>query len=152
MAATHLVPKTFDPRTSDPPLPVPLDKWSQKNWSPWTNAPHGIRSLWTNGPQPIWSPNFWIPTTCPPGQMEYSRDHLSRGTKLVGDHLSMGIKFLGTVCPEGPINWGPIVGEQMSGDHMRSGPNVSQSKYISTFFMPKLLTEPIQIAKLRFLR
>ena len=69
--------------------------------------------------------------------MEYSRDHLSRGTKLVGDHLSTGTKFLGTicpwgqnwlgtVCPEGPINWGPIVGDQMSGDHMCLGPNVSQ--------------------------
>ena len=33
---------------------------------------------------------------------------------------------MGTICPEGPINWGPIVGDQMFGDHMRLGPNVSQ--------------------------
>ena len=105
---------------------VPQYKWSPRIWS-----------LWTNGPQPIWSPYFWIPTACPPGRKEYSRDHLSMGTKLVGDHLSTGTEFLGTicpwglnwlgtVCPEGPINWGPIVGDQMSGDHMCLGPNVSQ--------------------------
>jgi hypothetical protein len=90
---------------------VPLDKWSPKTWSPWTNGPQLIRSLY-----------FRIPRGCAPGQMEYSRDHLSRGTKVVGDHLSMGTEFwgticpwgqnwLGTVCPEGPINWGPIVGD-----------------------------------------
>ena len=28
MAATHLVPNPFDPRTSGPPLSVPMDKWS----------------------------------------------------------------------------------------------------------------------------
>ena len=39
MAATHLVPNPFDPRTSGPPLPVPMDKWSPKIWSPWTNGP-----------------------------------------------------------------------------------------------------------------
>ena len=88
---------------------VSMDKWSTKIWSPWTNCP-----------QPIWSPYFQIITACPPRQTEYSRDHLSRGTKLVGDHLSRGTKFwgiicpwgknwLGTVCPEEPINWGPIV-------------------------------------------
>ena len=74
----------------------------------------------------------WFPTNLVP---EYSRDRLFRGTidwgsffhgdQILGDHLSMGIKLVGTVCPEGPINWGPIVGDQMSGDHMRLGPNVS---------------------------
>ena len=29
-AVTHLVPNPFDPRTSGPPLPVPMDKWSPK--------------------------------------------------------------------------------------------------------------------------
>merc|ERR1712051_801471 len=77
------------------------------------------------------------PTSCSPGQKKYLRDHLSRGAKLVGDHLSMGtellrticpwrLNLLGTVCPHGPMNWGPIVRDQMSGDHMCSGPNVSQ--------------------------
>ena len=62
---------------------------------------------------------------------------MSMGTKLVGDHLITGTKFLGTIClwelnclgticPEGPINWEPILGDQMSGDHMRLGPNVTQ--------------------------
>ena len=40
-----------------------------------------------------------------------------------------GTNWLGTVCPERPINWGPIVRDQMSGDHMRLGPNVSQPLY-----------------------
>ena len=94
---------------------VPMDKWSPTNLVPY----------------------FQISTACHPGQTEYSRDHLSRGFKFVRDHLSMETEFLGTICPwglnwlgtvclEGPINWGPIVGDQMSGDHMRLGPNVSQ--------------------------
>ena len=40
----------------------------------------------------------------------------------------MGTVFLGTICPEGPINWGPIVGDQMSGDPMCLGTNMSQPK------------------------
>ena len=105
-AVTHLIPNTYGPQTygsphlvpnwlvplnkQSPTNSVPMDKWSPKIWS-----------LWTNGPQPIWSPYFRIPTACPLGQTEYSRDHLSRGTELVGDHLSMGTKFLGTICPWG---------------------------------------------------
>ena len=48
-------------------------------------------------------------------------DHLSMGTNCLGDHLSMGTKWAGTVC-----SWGPIVGDQMSGDWMGSGPNEKQ--------------------------
>ena len=100
---------------------VPIDKWSPKIWSPWTNGPQSIWSLWTNSPQQIWSPYFQIITACPPGQTEYSRYHLSMGTKLVGDHLSMATKFLGTICP-----WGQKVGDRKSGDQMGSGPNELQ--------------------------
>ena len=103
---TNLVP--LDKRS--PSNLVPLDKWSPKIWSPWTN-----------GPQPIWSPYFQIITAYPHGQTEYFRDHLYRGTKLVGDYLSMGTEFLGTTCP-----WGQEVGDQKSGDQMGSGPNESQ--------------------------
>ena len=46
---------------------------------------------------------------------------MSRGTNCLGDHLSMGTKWAGTVC-----SWGPIVGDQMSGDWMGSGPNEKQ--------------------------
>ena len=64
-------------------------------------------------------------------------DRLSRGTKLAGDCLSRGTEIFGTNCPggpevrgtrcpEGPNVWGPDVGDRMSGDHMRSGPNASQ--------------------------
>ena len=45
-----------------------------------------------------------------------------------------GLNWLGTVCPEGPINWGPNVGDQMYRDHMDLGPNVSQP-YNAHFFL-----------------
>ena len=89
-----LSPWTNNPLKIDPPgQRVLMEKWSPKVWSPWTN-----------GPQPIWSPHFRIPTACPPIQMEYSSDHLSRGTKLVVDHLSIETRFPGTICPWEP-NW-----------------------------------------------
>ena len=43
------------------------------------------------------------------------------GTKLLGTICPWGLNWLGTICLEGPI-----VGDQMSGDHMRLGPTVSQ--------------------------
>ena len=67
LAASHLVPNTFSPRTFGPPqlVPknkqsrliwstrqlVPLDNWSPNIWSPWTNGPQDNWSPWTNGPQ-----------------------------------------------------------------------------------------------------
>ena len=54
---------------------VPLDKWSPINLV------------------------LVFPTACPPGQMEYYRDFLSRQTKLVGNNLSIGTNFFGTICP-----------------------------------------------------
>ena len=116
-----MVQNPFDPRTSGPRLPVPLDKWSPTNSVLMDKWSAKIWSPLTNGPQPIRSLYFLIPSYCPPGQTEYSGDHLSMGTKLVGDHLSMV-----TVCPKEPINWGPIVGNQKFGDYMRLGLNVSE--------------------------
>merc|ERR1712218_483778 len=57
----HLVPNPFGPRTSGPPLPVPMDKWSPKIRSPWTNGPHQIWSPWTNGPQNFGQPGQMVP-------------------------------------------------------------------------------------------
>jgi hypothetical protein len=57
----------------------------------------------------------------------------------LGTICPWGLNWLGTVCPEGPINWGPIVGDQMSGDHMRLGPNVSQpvfGLFLITYLLP----------------
>ena len=59
--ATHLVPSPIDPRTSGPPLPVPLDKWSPKIRSPWTDGPQPIWSLWTNGPRKFGPPGQTVP-------------------------------------------------------------------------------------------
>ena len=117
-------PHFLPPGQTIPIKLIPLDKWSPTN--------SNLMDKWS---LKIWTLYFRIPKACTPGQLEYSRDHLSRGTKLVGDHLSMATKFFGTLCPwwpnwlgpvvtEGTINWGPIVGDQMSGDHMRLGPNV----------------------------
>ena len=53
LAAMHLVPDLINPRTSGPPLPVPLDERSPWNWFPYTNSvnvypdPHSL-SHWTN--------------------------------------------------------------------------------------------------------
>jgi hypothetical protein len=76
---------------------VPLDKWSQTNSVP----------------------VFPDPTACPPRQTEYSRDHLSRGTKLVGDHLSRGTKFFGPFVHCDRFGWGPFVQRDQSiGDQL----------------------------------
>ena len=98
---THLVPGLLVPHFLFPWTKLSPKIWSpwtngpQPIWSPWTNGPHQIWSPWTNGPQPIWSPYFQIITACPPGQTEYSKDHLSRETKLVGDYLTIGTNFWG---------------------------------------------------------
>ena len=52
------------------------------------------------------------------------------GTEFLGTIFPWGLNWFGTVCPEEPINWGPIVGDQMSGENMRLGPNVSQPNHI----------------------
>ena len=103
--------------------PKPI--WSPDFRSP-TSCPHGQMVPKNLVPLDKWSPTNLVPIfpnhhSLPPGQTEYSRDHFSRGTKLVGDHLSMGTKFLGTICP-----WGQEVGDQKSGDQIGSGPNASQ--------------------------
>ena len=38
----------------------------------------------------------------------------------------MATELVGTVFSEEPINWGPVVRDQMSRDHMHLGPSVSQ--------------------------
>jgi len=111
-------PTSCSPGQTIPMKLIPLDEQSPWNWSPWTNGPHKIRSPWTNGPQPIWSSYFCIPTACLSGKTEYSKDHLSRGTKLFGDWIGwepfvqrdqlnedqlnedqfLGIKCPGTIC------------------------------------------------------
>ena len=130
-AVTHLVPNAYGPWTFGPQLIgisgqtvpnkfsphgqmvpknwVPMDKWSQPIWSPWTNGPQNIPIV--QGDR-LWG----------------SRD---TGTKLDGDYLSKGTKILGTVCPGKQIfrdhcPGGQEVGDHKSKDQMGSGPNASQ--------------------------
>ena len=49
------------------------------------------------------------------------------GTKFRGTICPWGQNWLRTICPEGPIYWGPIVG-----DHMCLGPNVSQPNMVGS--------------------
>ena len=152
MAVTDLVPNAYGPWTFCPPqrvpnwsVPldkqsptnsVPIERWSQKIWSPWTN-----------GPQPICSPRQmvrgifrlsrgkiqkdgdrigWGPFVCGDQMFE---DHLSMG-KFVGGHLSRGVNFMRIICPGGQE-----VGDQKSRDQMGSGPNESQPIFsYLTFF------------------
>ena len=88
LAATHLVPNPFDPQTSGPPLPVPMDKWS-----PWTNGPQPIWSPWTNGPPKFGTPGQMVPNKFGP--------HISKSSQLVPLDKQ---NILGTICPGGP-NW-----------------------------------------------
>ena len=106
MAVTHLVPNPFDPQTSCPPLPVHMDKWSPKIWSPWTNGPQPIWSPWTNSPHQIWSPwtngpKFFYP----PGQMVPNQfgPHISKSSQLVPLDKQ---NILGTICPGGTYVFG----------------------------------------------
>ena len=88
------------------PLPVPMDKWSPKIWSPWTNGPQPIWSPWTNSPHQIWSPwtngpKFFYP----PGQMVPNQfgPHISKSSQLVPLDKQ---NILGTICPGGPYVFG----------------------------------------------
>ena len=75
LAASHLVPNTFSPRTFGPPQLVPKNKQSRLIWSPRQLVPldnwsPNIWSPWTNGPQDNWSPRTNGPQTFGPhGQM-----------------------------------------------------------------------------------
>ena len=70
MAASHLVPNPFGPRTFGPPQLVPKNKQSRLIWSPWTNGPQDNWSPWTIGPQTFGPHGQMVPRTIgPPGQM-----------------------------------------------------------------------------------
>ena len=112
----------FDLLTSGPPLPVPMDKWSPKFWSPWTNGPQPIWSPWTNSPHQIWSPWTNVPKKFgPPGQMVPNQfgPYISKSSQLVPLDKQ---NILGTICPGGP-NWlGPFVhGDRIFWDHLSMG-------------------------------
>ena len=136
-AATHLVPNPFGPRTSGPPLPVPMDKWSPKIRSPWTNGPQPIWSPWTNGPHQIWSPWTNGPQKFgPPGQMVPNQfgPHIPKSSQpvpldkqnILGTICPGGPNWLGTICPRGPNFWGPFV----HGDRIGWGPFVQRDQSI----------------------
>ena len=147
LAATHLVPNPFDPRTSGPPLSVPMDKWfpkiqSQPIWSPWTNGPHQIWSPWRNSPQKFG----------PHGQMVSNQfgPHISRSSQpvpldklnILGTIFSGGPNWLGTICPWGPNFWGPFV----RGDRIGWGPFVQRDQLWGTKCLGTVCSEgPINL-------
>ena len=121
---THFVPNTYGPRTFGPHQLVPLDKRSPTNSVPLDKWSPKIWSSWTNGPHPIWSPKFKSSHLVPLDKRSILGTICLGGQSWLGTICPGGQNWLGTVYPEGPINWGPIVGDQMSGDHMCLGPNV----------------------------
>ena len=134
-----MVSNPFYPLTSGPPgQTIPIKLIPLDNRSPWKNGPPKF------GPPGQIVPNQFGPhISGSPEQTKYSSDHLSSRTKFVGDHFLRepnwlgafvwglnfwdpfvnGLNWLGTVCPEGPINWEPNV----LGLNVR-GPNLSQPK------------------------
>ena len=103
----RLIPHNLSPTNS-----FPMEKWSAKIWSSWTNGPQSIWSPWTNK----WSLKYSV---CLGGQAVGIRkyrdwicwgpfdqgdqifgDHFFMGTEFVGDHLSREINFIGIVGPE----------------------------------------------------
>lgn len=73
-----------------------------------------------------------ITSTCnfiPTADSAFSKNRTNNSCDtFLGTICPWGLNWLGTVCPEVPINWGPIVRDQMSGDHICLGPKVSQPK------------------------
>ena len=103
---------------------VPMDKWSPKLWSLWTNGPNQFGPCTSRSPQlvPLDKPNI-LGTICPGGP-NWLGTICPWGTIFLQTISPWGLNWLGTVWPEGPIHWGPIVEDQMSGDHIHLRPNV----------------------------
>ena len=76
----HLVPNSFDPQTSDPPLPVP-----------WTNNPHKIDTPGETGPIKYspWGSN-WLGAVCPVGAVNWVPIVGGPNVGATGDHVHLG--------------------------------------------------------------
>ena len=116
---THLVPNPygpwrFGPPQWDPNSLVPLDKQSPTNSVPMDRWSSKIWSSWTNGLQPIWFPR----------QMVHRIFRLSRGTGC-GDQEIQGLNLLGTIWPRGPNFWGPF----FHGNRICWGPFVQRDQF-----------------------
>ena len=123
---THLVPNPFDPQTSGPPLPVPMDKWSPKIWSFWTNGPHQIWSPWTNGPPKFGPPGQMVPNQFGPYIFKSSQLVPLDKQIILGTICPGRSNCLGTICPGGPNFWGSFV----HGDRIGWGPFVQRDQLI----------------------
>ena len=102
-AATHLVLNPFDPQTSGPPLPVPMDKWSPKIQFPWTNGPQPIWCPWTNVlknlvPLEKWSPTNLVPLFPDPHSLSSWTNKIFKEPFVQVDQIGWGLNF-----------WGPFV-------------------------------------------
>ena len=120
-----MVPKNSVPLDKrSPTYLVPLDKCSQKFGPPGKMVPNQFGALISGSPQPVLLDKQNIQRTICPGGPNWL------GTEFLGTICPWGMNWLATICPEGPINRGPIVGDQMSGDHLGLGPNVSQPRKV----------------------
>ena len=73
--------------------------------------------------------------------MEYSRDHFSRETKLVGDHLSMGTELVGDRLSRGTNQLGTSCGGPNVYRPYEFGTKCVTAKYVVSFnFTMKILS------------
>ena len=85
----RLIPHNLSPTNS-----FPMEKWSAKIWSSWTNGPQSIWSPWTNK----WSLKYSV---CLGGQ--------AVGIRKYRNKIGWGLNMMGTVCPGKSIEWGSFV-------------------------------------------
>ena len=94
-----MVPIKFGPHGQMVPKNlVPLDKWSPKIWSPWTN-----------GPQEFGPPGQVVPNQFGPRISGSPQPVPLDERNILGTICPWGPNWLGTICPFGPNFWGPFV-------------------------------------------
>lgn len=102
MAATHLVPNPFDPQTSGPPLPVPLDEFGpqgqmvpQNLYPKLVHPVHGKNKI-SQGTPPCWNVERGLPQSVhivkPPLFQNFKMQNKRHKNCSIG-HLSMKISL-----------------------------------------------------------
>jgi hypothetical protein len=141
---THLVPNTYgwlvplDKRS--PTNSVPLDKWSQKIWSPWTN---GLQQF---GPHKQIVPRTFLLSRGQTVGIQKYGDQIGwgpfvLGDQIFGDHLSMGTicpwepNLMGTICQGGSTFWDRLSQGTGSGGTEVRGSNGFETKCVAALII-----------------